>query len=160
MLRQCRPSRFCHAPFREERDGVGDKELREQNTIQTRNSSQHLDNNVRLAHTGLFLSEEPGRSSRALQAEVNSDLFLLACCVFKPFRHVGTGTWNTVQHDFPLSSNKWHEGEKKQESDEEKVREIDSFLSCPFLHYPHDILWLRDCSLLAREMRSNTSFQM
>ncbi len=133
------------------RETVGDKELREQNTIQTRNSSQHLGNNVRLAHTGLFLSEEPGWSSRALQAEVNSDLFLLACCVFKPFRHVGTGTWNTVQHDFPLSSNKWHEGKKAGKW--WRKGERDWFL--PLLSFPSLPTWH-----LAQEMRSNTCFQM
>lgn len=38
------------------RETVRDKELREQNTIQTRNSSQHLDNDVRLTHRTLSIS--------------------------------------------------------------------------------------------------------
>lgn len=76
------------------RETVRDKELREQNTIQTRNSSQHLDNDVRLTHTRLFLSLFPlvrnwVGLSRSLQAEVNSDLLLLAWCVVKPLRHAG-----------------------------------------------------------------------
>lgn len=52
------------------RETVRDKELREQNTIQTRNSSQHLGNDVRLAHTGLFLPLFPLLRNRAGRPEL------------------------------------------------------------------------------------------